>query len=191
MPPAGGRPCRSRIAADAASGRCMRFLPSFCLSSSFRLRVMSPPQHFALTSLRNARTASRAVTFAADRQSPASGPRAGVGPNVDCARKALLPVVSSGNKFGRRVTCSYTAGLGSRFNHPAELQSRPGTISDDSKYPGRLSDNCTEGSVDDASQRLFSTIEAPVHHPPRRRSGGLATAGGGAASGAGAPRSAL
>ena len=37
------------------------FLPSFCFSSSFFLRVMSPPYHLASTSLRMAFTVSRAM----------------------------------------------------------------------------------------------------------------------------------
>ena len=37
------------------------FLPSFCLSSSLRLRVASPPNQLAVTSLRKARTVSRAM----------------------------------------------------------------------------------------------------------------------------------
>src|SRR6202040_378444 len=38
----------------------MRFLPSFCFSSSLRLRVMSPPNHLPRTSLRRRRRFSRA-----------------------------------------------------------------------------------------------------------------------------------
>src|SRR5204862_5540692 len=39
----------------------MRFLPSFCFSSSLRLRVMSPPSHLAVTVLPMAFTVSRAM----------------------------------------------------------------------------------------------------------------------------------
>ena len=37
------------------------FLPAFCFSSSFFLRLMSPPYHLASTSLRMALTVSRAM----------------------------------------------------------------------------------------------------------------------------------
>src|SRR6185369_1815939 len=40
------------------------FLPAFCFSRSLRLRVMSPPQHFASTFLRRALIVSRAMTLA-------------------------------------------------------------------------------------------------------------------------------
>ena len=43
--------------------RARRFLPSFCFMSSFFLRVMSPPYHLAVTSLRRALIVSRASTL--------------------------------------------------------------------------------------------------------------------------------
>src|SRR6202521_5500084 len=41
--------------------RFRRFFPSFCFSSSLRLRVTSPPSHLAVTSLRISGTVSRAT----------------------------------------------------------------------------------------------------------------------------------
>src|SRR6266699_5537155 len=39
----------------------IRFLPSFCFSSTLRFRVISPPWHFAVTFLRSAVSLSRAL----------------------------------------------------------------------------------------------------------------------------------
>src|SRR6266511_1310979 len=41
----------------------IRFFPSFCFSSNFRLRVISPPLHFAVTFFRNAEKLSREIIF--------------------------------------------------------------------------------------------------------------------------------
>ena len=43
--------------------RFIRFFPSFCFSSSLRLRLISPPYHLAMTFLRKALTVDRAITF--------------------------------------------------------------------------------------------------------------------------------
>src|SRR4029079_14534427 len=66
-----GCPYSVSILRDAQNAHCgistrptrfIRFLPSFCFSSSLRLREMSPPYDLDNTFLRMARTESRVMT---------------------------------------------------------------------------------------------------------------------------------